>query len=184
TLMMAPHAELGDRFLYCEGDVDSLFTENETNNERIFGILNQSPYVKDGINNFVVHDQRHAVNPSSTGTKVSAHYQMNIVGQQKAVIRLRLTNKGPEILSSGDVFGQHYENVFASRIKDADELYESITPPSVPEDEKRVMRQALAGMLWSKQYYYFDLPRWLKEHDANPLLGGKRINTRNRSWFH
>lgn len=188
TLIMASHPELGDRFLYCEGDVESLFTENETNNERIFGAPNRSPYVKDGINNFVVNGQRHAVNPGLTGTKVSTPYRITIAGQQEAIIRLRLTNKAPGILSAayphGDVFGQHFDNVFSDRIKDADELYDSITPPSVSEDEKRVMRQALSGMLWSKQYYNFDLAQWLREHDANPLLGGKRVNTRNRAWFH
>ncbi|HAM52978.1 MAG TPA: glucosidase [Nitrospiraceae bacterium] len=188
TLVQAWHSELGDRFLYCEGNVEALFTENETNNERIFGTLNPSPYVKDGINNCLVNGQKHAINPNARGTKVSAHYELNVEGGQMAMIRLRLTDKAPDSLSSiypqGDVFGQHYDDVFAARISDADELYDHITPPSVAEDARQVMRQALAGMLWSKQYYFFDLSQWLREHDANPLLGGRRVNTRNRSWFH
>jgi hypothetical protein len=129
-----------------------------------------------------------AVNPDKTGTKMSAHYRLKVGPGQSAVVRLRLTDKAPDSLSSiyprGDVFGQHYDDVFVARIGDADELYDHITPPSVTEDARRVMRQALAGMLWSKQYYYFDLGQWLREHDASPLLRGRRVNTRNRSWFH
>ena len=181
TVVQASHRQLGDRFLYCEGNRECLFTENETNTERIFGTPNQTPYVKDGINNFVVHNQTNAVNSNLIGTKLSIRYQLTIAGQQDAIIKLRLTDKAPRSLRK--IFDQHFDDVFTARIKDADELYDSITPPSVPHDEKQVMRQALAGMLWSKQYYYFDLAKWLKDHNANPLLGGRSI-TRNRAWFH
>jgi len=182
SVVEASHEALGKRYLYCEGDVPLLFTENETNRERIFGIPNISPYVKDGINNYIVHGQKQAVNPDRIGTKVSAHYILNVGGGETKVIRLRL-NDNPPSSTRGNPFGNNFDEIFQSRQLEADEFYDSITPPSVGEDARSVMRQALAGMLWTKQYYYFELDRWLAEHGAHPLMGGRQF-MRNREWYH
>jgi hypothetical protein len=177
----ASHGEMGSHYLYVEGASEMLFTENETNFERIFGQSNASPYVKDGINNFIVHGQTGAVNSAQTGTKTAAHYQMEIDPGAESVIRLRLNRTAPT--ANYDPFGKNFDKTFKSRLKEADEFYASITPLRLSADEANVMRQALAGMMWTKQYYYFDLDKWLEEHQAHPLLGGRRI-TRNRNWFH
>jgi hypothetical protein len=176
----ASHADLGERYLYCEGDVPLLFTENETNNERIFGQPNASPYVKDGINNYVVNGKREAVNPRQSGTKSSADYQVGVGAGKTATIRLRLSDLAP--VAVGDPF-QKFANVMQTRQREADEFYKSITPSRVSEDAALVMRQALAGMLWSKQFFYFDVDLWLKEHNADPMKGGASM-MRNSEWFH
>jgi hypothetical protein len=178
----AVHPVLGEYQLYCEGDVPLLFTENETNNERLFPEYpNASPYVKDGINNYVVHGQQSAVNPDKTGTKVSLYYQISVDPGLTEVIRLRLTGKPSKVKSSP--FGNDFDNVLAARLRETDEFYRSVTPPSVSEDAAIVMRQALAGMLWSKQYYLFDADRWLEEHNAHPFDPHSRYS-RNKEWFH
>jgi len=176
------HPLLGNYILSCEGDVPLLFTENETNHELLFpGQRNESPHVKDGINNCVVQGKQRAVNPDKKGTKVAAHYKTALSGGQSRVIRLRLTKSAPE--QKGTPFGKHFDEVFADRLREADEYYKSVTPPSVNEDEAMVMRQALAGMLWSKQFFFFDGDNWLDEHKSNPLHTGYR-NSRNSEWFH
>jgi hypothetical protein len=157
----ASHADLGERYLYCEGDFELLFTENETNNERIFGTANQSPYVKDGINKYVVEGKKSAVNSEKTGTKSAAHYQLNVGAGQTATIRLRLTDAAPTAI--GNPF-KGFAEILQTRHREADEFYKSITPERVSADEALVMRQALAGMLWTKQYFFFDVDLWLTEH--------------------
>ena len=179
-LVAASHTQLGERYLYCEGDVPLLFTENETNNERIFGTANGSPYVKDGINNYVVNEKSDAVNPERTGTKAAAHYRICIDAGQKATIRLRLSDLAPAAI--GDPF-KSFAEMMHTRQQEADEFYRDITPVTVSEDEALVMRQALAGMLWSKQYFGFDVDKWLVEHGANPLRPGDR-EMRNSEWSH
>jgi hypothetical protein len=176
----ASHTLLGERYLYCEGDVPLLFTENETNNQRIFGTPNAGPYVKDGINNYVVDGKRDAVNPQNTGTKAAAHYQVDVGAGKTATIRLRLTDMAPAVLR--DPF-DNFAEIIHGRQREADEFYHAITPERVSKDGALVMRQALAGMLWSKQYFGFDVDKWLEEHGVDPLRpGGKQI--RNREWFH
>ncbi|AMV22414.1 MGH1-like glycoside hydrolase domain-containing protein [Planctomyces sp. SH-PL14] len=176
------HPSVGEFTLSCEGEAPLLFTENETNHERLFpGQKNESPYVKDGINNCVVQGDQGAVNPQSHGTKVAAHYKVRLDAGQTAVVRLRLTCGA----SGGIVepFGEAYERVFAQRLREADEFYRAVTPPSVSADAANVMRQALAGMLWSKQFFFFDGDNWLDEHHSNPLHSGYRAS-RNSEWFH
>ena len=176
------HPVLGEYVLSCEGDVPLLFTENETNHERLFpGQKNESPYVKDGINDCVVQGNHDAVNPEKQGTKVAAHYQVTIGAGQTKVIRVRLSKASSD--QKGKTFGRQFDEVFAERLREADEFYKSVTPPSVSEDEARVMRQALAGMLWSKQFFFFDGDNWLDEHHSNPLHSGYR-SSRNSEWFH
>ena len=167
--------------LTCEGGPELLFTENETNNERIFSTPNQSSYTKDGINNYLVHGEKYAVNPKKTGTKASAHYFLNIDSGEKSVIKLRLLSASGKRKESP--FGKSFDDIFETRIREADIFYQSIIPSSISEDEARIMRQALSGMLWTKQYYYFDADKWLEEHHAHPLLGQNR-SSRNREWFH
>jgi len=174
------HPLLGEHYLYCEGDPELLFTENETNTQRLFGVSNSSPYVKDGINNCVVAKKTEEVNPDRTGTKASAHYQLSVPAGDTATIRLRLSEVAPEHL--GHPFKTFAETMKARR-HDADAFYEEITPDRVNKDEALVMRQALAGMLWTKQYFGFDVKKWLDEHGVDPLrFGGRQI--RNSDWSH
>ena len=170
-----------DYTLTCEGEPILLFTENETNNERLFGTANASSYVKDGINNYVVDGNLAAVNPEQTGTKASAHYVVNVGAGESAVIKLRLS--GASEAGTGNPFEKPFDDIFQARLGEADEFYKSVIPASCSDDEANVMRQALAGMLWTKQYYYFDADQWLDEHKAHPLHGHTR-QIRNREWFH
>ena len=179
--LAAVHAELGDRFLYCETDVPLLFTENETNNERIFGTPNTSPYVKDGIHNYVVAGKQDAVNPKPFGTKASAHYQLTVGAGRTATIWLRLTDQSPTAMT--EPFGSRFAQIVQSRRREADDFYRMITPDRLSADEARVMRQALSGMLWTKQYFGFDLDKWLDEHGADPMRPDTR-QMRNSQWFH
>jgi mannosylglycerate hydrolase MGH1-like protein len=181
SVIAASHPDLGDRFLYCEGAPSLLFTENETNNERLFGMPNQSQYVKDGINDYIVAGRLDAVNPAKSGTKASAHYRVTIGPGATEVIRLRLCDES--IRTGSTPIGKDFDEIFDSRLRDADEFYRSLTPPATSEDEARVMRQALAGMLWTKQYYFFDVDKWLLDRSAHPLRAGTR-NARNKDWFH
>jgi len=173
---------LDDYYLHCEGAPVLLFTENETNNARLFGGTNASQYVKDGINDYVVHGRHDAVNPDRIGTKAAAHYELNVPAGQSEVIRLRLSANAhpaqPDSLAD-------FEALFEARIEEADAFYAAALSPGAQADPDRanVVRQALAGMLWSKQYYYFDANRWLEEHRAHPLHEASH-QSRNRDWFH
>jgi hypothetical protein len=180
TAIAATDALIGDYFVYCEGNPLLLFTENETNNQRLFGTANPTPFVKDGINDCVVADRQSAVNPNNTGTKAAAHYQLRVGARATAVVRLRLSNVVP---GAEEPFGPRFGQILEARRRDADEFYRAITPPGVGEDAANVMRQALAGMLWGKQYFFYDLDKWLDEHRADPLLAETGA-ARNREWFH
>ena len=175
----AQHAILGMYYLYCEGEVPLLFCENSTNNDRLFpGQPNAFQYVKDGINDCVVQGREAAVNPAHEGTKASAHYRQLVAPGQSMTVRLRLTNQSLAV-----PFGPWIDETLAARLKEADEFYRAVTPPSVSPDTANVMRQALAGMLWSKQFFFFDGDNWLDEHNSNPLHSGY-LNSRNSDWFH
>ncbi|MXM64299.1 glucosidase [Streptomyces sp. HUCO-GS316] len=172
----ADHEELGTRRLYFDTDAPVLFTENETNNERIFGSPNATPYVKDGIDRCVVHGETAAVNPELTGTKASVHQVLTIPGGQSATLRLRLTDAelaGP---------WREFDATMDTRRAEADAFYEGVHPDGTSEDERWLVRQALAGMLWSKQYYFLDVERWLAEHGVDPLGADPRV--RNSTWYH
>ena len=182
SAVAASHPLLGSLVLSCDGDVPLLFTENETNHERLFpGQKNESAHVKDGINDFVVNGRQHAVNPEKQGTKVAAHYQVNVGAGKTAVIRLRLSSSVRE--QKRQPFGKAFDTLFDERRREADEFYQAVTPPSLSADAANVMRQAIAGMLWSKQFFFFDGDNWLDEHNSNPLHSGFR-QTRNWEWFH
>jgi len=185
SVAMASHEELGKRYLTCEGDVPLLFTENETNMQRLFGKSNAGPYVKDGIGDYLVNGQQAAVNPYRTGTKVAAHYRLEVPGGETKAIRLRLSHTAPpDDAAAAKSFPVRFEKVVSDRKTEADQFYAAITPGRLSSDEALVMRQALAGMLWTKQYYYFDLDKWLEEHGVDPLMPAKASNMRNRQWFH
>jgi Mannosylglycerate hydrolase MGH1-like glycoside hydrolase domain len=174
----AAHEELGKSWLYCEGQPELLFTENESNAQRLWGQPNPSPYVKDAFHRYIISNESGAVNPEQVGTKAAAHYKLEVPANASKTVRLRLTAE-----KATDAFGG-FDSVFKSRISEADEFYQRITPQSLNEDERRVHRQALAGMLWGKQYYYFDLEQWLTEHKSHPLLDSAKRGVRNTEWFH
>jgi hypothetical protein len=175
----ATDAQLGNYLLHCDGRPRLLFTENETNNQRLFGTANPTAYVKDGINDCVVADRQSAVNPAKTGTKAAAHYQLRVGPGAAAIIRLRLTAATP---GSEDPFGARFAEIFAARRREADEFYRAITPAGVGDDAANVMRQALAGMLWSKQYFFYDVNKWLQEHGVDSRRPTGQV--RNQEWFH
>ncbi len=174
----ASHPGLGHSRLCCEGQPELLFTENESNENRLWGKPNASPYVKDAFHAYVVDGKSEAVNPTREGTKGAARYRLEVPAGGSQTVRLRL---GPaDSVKAFDTF----DGVFNSRIAEADEFFLRIAPPSLSDDQRRVHRQALAGMLWSKQFYYFDLEKWLQEHHSHPLLESIRPGVRNTEWFH
>jgi hypothetical protein len=197
----------GRRWLLCDGMPEIVFTENDTNNERLYGVPNRTPYVKDGINNYVVHANVDAVNPRQTGTKAAAIYQVRIEPGQSTTLRLRLTDqpslaqtiaaesagRGPRKQSVGAaaapalaeaVFGPGFEKAFARRIAEADEFYAQRMPKGLSADAQVVQRQAFAGMLWSKQFYHYDIKAWLRGDPACPPPPSQRQRGRNCEWSH
>ena len=183
------HPKLGRLNFSGEGDVPLLFTENETNTQRIFGVPNRSRYVKDSIDSCVVHGQTDAVNPDRTGTKVAARYGMTVKPGECQVVRLRLRNMapGPSSQGGGDdtsLFGKAFDEVLQARRQEADEFYAKAIPPSLSADQANVMRQALAGMLWSKQFYHYDVDKWLEERGSDIFKPNRKVSPRNDSWHH
>jgi hypothetical protein len=179
---VATHSLLGELMFSYEGNAPLLFTENETNHAKLFpGQKNESSYVKDGINDFVVQGNKDAVNPEKQGTKVAVHYQVNIGAGKSSVVRLRLSVN--TTAKAEYTFKKDFDEIFADRLREADEFYKAVTPPSAGKDEANVMRQAIAGMLWSKQYFFFDGDNWLDEHNSNPLHKGFH-SSRNSEWYH
>jgi hypothetical protein len=185
--IVAVHPVLGEHVLSFAPPAQLLFTENETNNQRVFGSANRSPYTKDAFHRYLIDRDGKAVNPENTGTKAAAHYVLDIDGGQAKVIRLRLAAGHPQASAEKsskkkrNFFDHDFDDHMKTRAGEADEFYDSITPKSITEDQRRVMRQALAGMLWTKQYYCFELERWLQERGVESGRGG---NARNRDWFH
>jgi len=184
-ILSLTHPTLGKRYFYADGVSAFLFTENETNNQRLFGTPNSSPYVKDGIENYIVHGSKDAVNPENKGTKVSAHYPLSLGAGKSHTIRLRLSDqsvkKSKNALSG--LLGEAFESVFKTRLQEADIFYDTIIPSSVNADEASVIRQALAGMLWSKQFFFYDVGQWLKQHGIQPNKTN-HPSMRNDRWGH
>ena len=177
--VQARHERVGEYWLHLRDDADLLFCENETNTERLWGQPNVSAHVKDGVDRAVVHGEKDAVD-SQQGTKVAAHWQAVVPAGGEVVLDLRLTSNRP---GDADPFAD-FDAVLRLREAEADEFYASITPAGLDEDRAAVMRQALAGMLWSKQHYYFDLDLWLREHSAHPRRSPTRFGVRNQQWSH
>jgi hypothetical protein len=176
----AEHDMLGPRWLYAEGDPDLLFTENDTNLQRLFGVANPGPYVKDGINDFVVEGRKDAVNAGLVGTKAAAHYAATIGAGQSASVRLRLVNTP----LAHEPFGREFETCFARLAREADEFYAGVIPATLSADAGNVMRQALAGLLWSQQFFHYDVRRWLSGDPGNPQPPSQRRAGRNHEWTH
>ncbi|MFC7106503.1 hypothetical protein ACFQQB_42505 [Nonomuraea rubra] len=175
-MILAEHPGLGTYRLYCAADAPLLFTENETNHERLSGGPNASPYVKDGIGRHVVGGESGAVNPERAGTKAAVHHVLTVPAGGEVTVRVRLAagEAGPDPLGSG------FDEVLRRRRAEADAFYAELTPADLGRDEAMVLRQALSGLLWSKQYYHFDVETWLAEHGADPWT---RTGQRNHGWF-
>ena len=176
----------GKRYLHCENASDILFTENETNNQQLYQAPNSSGFAKDGIGEFVVRNRTEAVNPEKTGTKAAAHYLLEIGAGESAFIRLRLSDKefsGTGEKSSKNIF-KDFDKVFEQRKAEADEFYAEIIPESLSTGARNVMRQSLAGMLWSKQYYHYEVKAWLEGDAVHPPPPENRKEGRNAEWPH
>ncbi len=186
TAVRASHAELGEWTLHVRSDAELLFCENETNHQRLFGSRNASPYVKDAINDRVVGGAHDAVNPARTGTKVAAHHVVEIAAGDSAAIRVRLAADGERgAAPADDPLGPSHDRAFAARRDEADRFYAHVIPSGLAADPAMAMRQALAGLLWSKQYYEYDVHRWLREHGVNPWNANATASAvRNVPWFH
>ena len=172
----------GHRWLYCQAAPDLLFTENETNTRRLYNEDNGSRYFKDGIADYIVHGNKDAINDMPEGTKSSAHYPMSIGPGETVAVKLRLTDR--EVPEDGDLFGKSFDRIFDERLGEANEFYAAITPNHLSYDARRVFRQAMAGLLWSKQFYYYDVRIWLKGDPASPPPPAERLKGRNNEWTH
>jgi hypothetical protein len=182
--LLAEHETLGAmRFAAAPGPDGAptfLFTENETNVARLFGSANDSPYVKDAFHEYVVHGRTDAVNPAGVGTKAAAHYELDIPARGRAVLRLRLfaEDEAPK-----QAFGHDYQWTFEERLREADDFYDSRTP-AASEEERRVIRQGYAGLLWSKEFYYYVVKDWIDGDPSQPPAPESRRNGRNHEWTH
>lgn len=180
SIIEAEHSTLGKRWLYCDGSPELLFTENETNEARVFGVSNDSAYVKDGINDYLVGGRQDAINRNNKGTKFAANYLLTIGASETKTIQLRLS----ESTDLSQPFGSEFNNIFKSRKQEADEFYQRLAPLSLSEDMRNIQRQAMAGMLWSKQFYHYVVEEWLKGDPAAPPPPNERRNGRNHDWIH
>jgi hypothetical protein len=184
AVIRAEHATLGTYFLTCQnhaGSPELLFTENETNYARLFSNgVNSTPYVKDGINDYVVQGQSNRVNPSRVGTKAVARYRLIIKAGETQSLRLRLST----LQSQSEALAGPFENTLSMRKQEADEFYATIAPEGLSDDARNVQRQALAGLLWSKQFYHYNIEKWLQGDPAQPTPPPERWEGRNHDWRH
>jgi hypothetical protein len=206
AVVKAQHQMVGEFYFYCDASPELLFTENETNSMRLWNVPSAYGYVKDGINDWLVSGNRAAVNPDQTGTKVAAYYSQTLAPGETATVRLRLTRVGLALspyyhpLNPRHLYSPvenpaeskdpnpapfaDFDAIFAERQREADEYFAALQPASLGEDERRVQRQALAGMLWSKQFYYYVVEQWLNGDPNQPAPPAQRKQGRNREWQH
>jgi hypothetical protein len=182
----AKHASLGEYRLFCEGKPELLFCDNETNVRRLYGQDDAPGFFKDAFHEYIVSGNKNAVNAQQTGTKAAAHYTITVPGGGSAKVRLRLvaqTGKsalpGPATVPFAD-----FDSIFSQRLNEADAFYEELQKDLADEDARLVQRQALAGMIWSKQFYYYDIPEWLRGDPAMPPPPPERKKGRNSDWVH
>ncbi|HUL15084.1 MAG TPA: hypothetical protein VLV88_03750 [Terriglobales bacterium] len=201
------HWKYGKRWLLCAGEPRLLFTENETNFARLFNGRNRTQYVKDAFHEYLIHGNKAAVNPDQAGTKMAAYYPLEIGPGESRVIKLRLTDieplagmgadspivgiitspaeeERPEGVPSTNDFGAGFDALIAARMNDAEEFYATRIPKELSDDARSVMRQAYAGMLWSKQFYHYDVQAWLEGDPAGPRPPAERLHGRNKDWTH
>lgn len=180
SIIEANHPTLGQRWLYCEGNIELLFTENETNHERLWGVPSTSVYAKDGINQYLIQGQSSAINPERMGTKVAARYPLAIAPGASQTVRLRLSDS-PNLTNP---FGTEFEQILQTRIAETNAFYDRLTPPNLSADQRHIQRQAFAGMLWSKQYYYYVVEQWLDGDPGQIPPPDQRQQGRNSRWRH
>ena len=179
----AVHPDLGERFFHAEGAPEWLFTENETNFERFHAGSNRTPFVKDGFHNRVLYGGHGAVNPDKTGTKAAAYYRLTVPAGGSRVLRLRLSDVTSTSDREAATRPADFDRIVDDRLREADEFYAGVIPSALDADQKNVMRQAVAGMLWSKQFYNYDVDRWLSERGSDPFKPSRRA-PRNDRWHH
>ncbi|HET9402171.1 MAG TPA: hypothetical protein VFO34_14595 [Candidatus Acidoferrales bacterium] len=174
----------GKRWLFAEGRPELLFTENETNFEKLFGVTNAKPHVKDAFHDYVIERKDGAVNPAETGTKSAALYRLDLSAGATSTIRLRFTDKLPQSPSMLGLFGDEFDSIFKSRKSEADEFYAVCNQSrrNLSDDARNVMRQAFSGLLWNKQFYHYDVHTWLQGDPAQPPPPAERLNGRNHRW--
>jgi len=199
------HWQYGKRWLLCAGQPQLLFTENQTDYERIFNVKNPTPFVKDAFHEYLIHKNQGAVNPQQIGTKMAAYYPLALGSGDSTTLKLRLTDMNPwdatnsnskkvgalpspahsgshEEVPGANDFGTGFDQLFELRQKEADDFYASRVPKDISEDARSVMRQALSGMLWSKQFYHYDVLTWLSGDPGQPPPPEERWNGRNKDW--
>jgi len=174
--------EGGDYRLICENADELLFCENNTNKQKLFGAENESEFVKDGINDYIVHGDRSSVNPAQTGTKAAADYLLELEGGAEKTIRLRLIQNSKFKIQNSKF--ADFDQIFTQRIAEANEFYSKIIPSNLSKDAQNLMRQAFAGMLWSKQFYHYDVEKWLDGDAGQPVPPPERKKGRNSEWRH
>ena len=179
SVVALQHDYYDQRWLYCDGAPELLFTHNETNARRLWNDPDGAPYAKDGINDYIVHGDAHAVHPGRTGTKTAAHYRLLVGAGETVTMRLRFTDSDLQ-----QPFGDAFDALCQQREREADEFYASVIPAKVSPDARQVMRQAFAGLLWSKQFYNYDVDRWLRGDPAGPEPPVERRRGRNHDWTH
>ena len=201
------HWQYGKRWLLSAGEPQLLFTENETNLERLFNVKNRVPNVKDAFHEYLIHGNKDAVKAAQTGTKMAAHYPLALGPGQSKTLKLRLTDIEPlaglepdagmvgtitapaheersEDVPGTNDFGEGFEALIAKRKNEADEFYATRIPKELSREARSVMRQAYAGMLWSKQFYHYDVKTWLEGDPAGPKPPAERLHGRNKDWTH
>ncbi|HEU4416052.1 MAG TPA: glucosidase [Candidatus Angelobacter sp.] len=182
-VIRAQEHDTGTYWLYPQPGGTPLFTENETNNQRLFKAANRTAYVKDAFHRYIVGGEKTAVNPALQGTKACVHYRFNVPGGGEVRVILRL-QRGKAAIPMEQALGPDFTSIFAKRKKEADEFYVSIIPEAADADSKSIMRQAFAGLLWTKQYYHYVVRDWLNGDPAMPKPPEARKNGRNHAWRH
>lgn len=177
-MLKASHADLGTYWLYTEKADEFLFTENETNKERLFNAQSESSYVKDAFHEYVVSHRKEAVNPAKKGTKASVYYKLQVPAKTTTIVKLRLSNQA----KMKDPLGVSFDGVFSARKEEADTFYQKVSPFPLSDDMRNVQRQAFAGLLWNKQYYHYNVEKWLKGDPVGPPVSVDRKQGRNKEW--
>jgi hypothetical protein len=181
-IIEAAHPELGNYRLHCDGPSELLFTENETNTERLWSFPNSSRFVKDALNEYIVGGNDAAINPLRTGTKAAAHWSLEVAPNKTKTIQLRLQKNNADTISF-QPFAK-FNGIMNSRIAEADEFFASIVPPTLTPEHRNIHRQSLAGMLWSKQFYHYIVEQWLDGDPGQPPPPKERKKGRNAPWRH